>query len=101
MDELIDGLEKKLIEIVQLTLKEGNFTDEGIELYDIEWKGNGGYGILRVFLNKPSGITIDDCANVSKHLSVMLNVEDPIPHPYRLEVSSPGGRKKRNLEEIL
>lgn len=97
----MDELEKKLIEIVQKTLKEGNFTDEGIELYDLEFKGNGGYGILRVYLNKPSGITIGDCERVSKHLSVMLDVEDPIPYPYRLEVSSPGGRKKRNLEEAL
>jgi len=94
----MDELEKTLAEIVQRTLKEGNFTDEGIELYDLEFKGNR---VLRVFLDKPSGVTIGDCERVSKHLSAVLDVEDPIIYPYRLEVSSPGGRKKRNLEEIL
>ncbi len=94
----MDELEKTLVEIVQRTLKEGDFTNEGIELYDLEFKGNR---VLRVFLDKPSGVTIGDCERVSKHLSTVLDVEDPIPYPYRLEVSSPGGRKKRNLEEIL
>jgi len=97
----MDDLEKNLIKIIKRTLKEGNFTDEGIELYDVEIRGNRGYGIVRVFLNKPSGITVGDCERVSKQLSVAFDVEDPIPYPYRLEVSSPGGRKKRNLEEIL
>ena len=96
----MEDIEKRLIKIVKKTLKEGNFEEEGIELYDLEFKGGGGHGILRVFIDKPSGVTIDDCARVSRELSTVLDVEDPIPYSYRLEVSSPGGRKKRNLEDL-
>jgi ribosome maturation factor RimP len=50
--------------------------------------------ILKVFVDKPGGITIDDCAEISKKLSVHLEIVDLLSKPYRLEVSSPGTENK-------
>lgn len=62
----------------------------GIELVDLEFKKAGRSYILRIFIDKPGGINLDDCAEVSRELSVQLDVEDCIPGRYTLEVSSPG-----------
>lgn len=67
---------------------------EGLELVDAEWKGGSRGGTLRIFIDKPSGITHTDCENVSRQLSAALDVEDLIPGAYRLEVSSPGLDRK-------
>ena len=63
---------------------------EGFELVHIEFKPHGGASILRVFIDKVGGVDISDCAEVSRRLSVLLDVEDPISESYVLEVSSPG-----------
>lgn len=67
-----------------------SFLDEmGLELYDIEYSGSS--RMLRVFIDRPrAGVTIDDCARVSRRLSQELDAEDLISQNYRLEVSSPG-----------
>ena len=62
---------------------------EGVELVHAERTGGHSPG-LKVFIDKPGGVTIDDCANVSNKLSLTLDVEDLIPHQYVLEVASPG-----------
>lgn len=62
----------------------------GVELVDIEYKREGRQMMLRLYLDKPGGITLDDCAEVSRELSTILDVEDCIPVEYTLEVSSPG-----------
>jgi ribosome maturation factor RimP len=62
----------------------------GFELVDAELVGGGRYPTLRVYIDSPQGITVDDCADVSRQLSAILDVEDPIPGSYTLEVSSPG-----------
>ena len=67
---------------------------EGLELVDAEWKGNSRGGTLRVFIDKPEGITHADCELVSHQLSALLDIEDLIPSSYRLEVSSPGLDRK-------
>jgi ribosome maturation factor RimP len=59
------------------------------ELVDFEWKNETGW-VLRVFIDGPGGIGVDDCARVSHQLSATLDVEDLIQHHYSLEVSSPG-----------
>jgi ribosome maturation factor RimP len=64
-------------------------TGQGYELVDVEWKNESGW-ILRVFVDKESGVTLEDCASVSRELSAVLDVEDVIPVAYSLEVSSPG-----------
>lgn len=64
--------------------------DERLELVDIEYKPIGKRWLLRIYIDKEQGVTIDDCAYVSRELSRQLDVEDVIAHPYTLEVSSPG-----------
>jgi ribosome maturation factor RimP len=63
---------------------------EGLYLVDVELKGGRSNTLLRVYIDKAGGITHGDCQNVSEQLSAMLDVEDPFPGSYTLEVSSPG-----------
>ena len=63
---------------------------EGLALVDVELKGGGGTRLLRVYIDKPGGVSHADCELVSEQLSAMLDVEDPFPGRYTLEVSSPG-----------
>jgi ribosome maturation factor RimP len=62
----------------------------GCELWGIEFLGQGRHSLLRIYLDKPGGVNIEDCAEVSRQLSAVLDVEDPISTEYTLEVSSPG-----------
>jgi ribosome maturation factor RimP len=62
----------------------------GYEPWGVEYQTHGRQTILRVFIDSPNGITVDDCAAVSRQVSAVLDVEDPIPVEYTLEVSSPG-----------
>jgi len=64
--------------------------DNKVELIDLEIKGTGPYSILRIYVDRPGGITLDECARLSSKLSDFLDVEDLIPYRYTLEVSSPG-----------
>ena len=63
---------------------------KGLELVDVEYNKEGDNWILRVFIDKEEGITLEDCMQVSDELSTHLDVEDPIDDSYLLEVSSPG-----------
>ncbi|MFP4243923.1 MAG: ribosome maturation factor RimP [Ectothiorhodospira sp.] len=65
-------------------------TGMGYELWGLEYRVQGHSALLRLFIDAPDGVTLDDCAAVSDQVSGLLDVEDPIPVPYRLEVSSPG-----------
>ena len=65
-------------------------TDMNIELVDIEFRREGHGWVLRLFIDRPGGVTLDDCTRVSREVSSYLEVEDPIEHAYHLEVSSPG-----------
>ena len=62
----------------------------GYELVGVECHGQGGNITLRVYIDNAEGITLDDCAKVSRQISGLLDVEDPIRERYTLEVSSPG-----------
>jgi len=62
----------------------------GMELVLAEIKGAAGSSVVRIFLDQPGGISLDDCERFSKRFSVLLDVEDWIPFRYTLEVSSPG-----------
>lgn len=77
----------------------------GVEIYDVEYVKEGKDYYLRVYIDKPSGVNILDCENVSRALSDALDAEDFIPDAYILEVSSPGlGRvlkKDRHMEKSL
>ncbi len=83
---------ERVIDIVKRLAKP--ITDEaGVELVDIEYKKEGSSWFLRVFIDKPEGVDIDDCSRVSEQLSNQLDIVDPISNAYFLEVSSPGAER--------
>ncbi|HEY2383858.1 MAG TPA: ribosome maturation factor RimP [Terriglobia bacterium] len=67
---------------------------QGYELVDAELKGSGKSAVLRIFIDKPDGISLHDCELVSAQVGTVLDVEDLIPSAYTLEVSSPGLDRK-------
>ena len=77
----------------------------GVSVYDVEYVKEGSDYYLRAYIDKPAGVTIQDCENVSRALSDELDREDFIPEAYILEVSSPGlGRalkKDKHLQASL
>ena len=66
----------------------------GYEVIDLEVRLSGGSGLVRLFIDKPDGVDLDDCEKVSVAVSALLDVEDPVPGNYNLEVSSPGLDRK-------
>ena len=62
----------------------------GYELVELEYSAGRAHAVLRLFIDREAGVTLDDCAQVSREVSTVLDVEDPIPSAYTLEVSSPG-----------
>jgi ribosome maturation factor RimP len=66
----------------------------GYELADLELKLAGRDSLVRVFIDKPEGVGLEDCETVSRQVSAVLDVEDPVPGHYVLEVSSPGLDRK-------
>lgn len=63
---------------------------EGMELVDLEFKREGKNWYLRLFIDKPGGINLDDCQNISHQVAELFDIEEVITHRYILEVSSPG-----------
>ena len=78
-------LEQKLQEMLQ-----GAVEDLDCELWGIECQRAGRFMTVRLFIDKDGGVGVDDCADVSRQVSAILDVEDPIADKYNLEVSSPG-----------
>jgi ribosome maturation factor RimP len=62
----------------------------GYELLELEYSPARGHALLRLYIDAPAGVTLEDCAKVSREVSGLLDAEDPIPGAYTLEVSSPG-----------
>lgn len=79
---------EKLKSIVEPIVEEMNY-----ELVDLQYINEGGQWQLKVFIDNEAGITLDDCEKVSKKLDQILDDQDPIPHSYMLEVSSPGAER--------
>ena len=71
-------------------------TSERMEVVDVELRGKGPRSLLRIFIDKPGGITHRDCELISKQVGAILDVEDLIPTSYTLEVSSPGVERRLN-----
>jgi len=68
---------------------------EGLEIVEVQLLGGGGARLLRIFIDKPEGVTHADCEMISQNVGTILDVEDVIPGThYTLEVSSPGVERK-------
>ncbi len=67
---------------------------EGLDWVDVEVKGGRSNPLLRIYVDKPEGVSHADCQNFSEQMSAILDVEDPFPGRYLLEVSSPGLDRK-------
>ena len=65
-------------------------SDLSYELWELEYVSRGGSTVLRLYIDSPAGISLDDCERVSRAVSERLDSIDPIPGQYTLEVSSPG-----------
>ena len=79
------GREKRIEDLLRPTVEA-----LGFELWGLEYRAQGRRTLLRLYIDSESGVTVDDCAAVSHHISGVLDVEDPISGEYTLEVSSPG-----------
>lgn len=64
--------------------------EEDLELVDLQFFESGSASVLRIYVDRVGGITVDQCANLSRKIGDFLDIEDLIPHRYMLEVSSPG-----------
>ncbi|MCB9496462.1 MAG: ribosome maturation factor RimP [Fibrobacteria bacterium] len=62
----------------------------GLELVDVELFRAGRREVLRAYMHKPGGVTLDDCSQASHHLATLLDADDEFQNPYTLEISSPG-----------
>jgi ribosome maturation factor RimP len=83
----------KLDDAVQRELS-AMVADEGLDLLSTEVVGAGSKMIVRLIVDSPDGVNLDQCAAVSRQASALLDVEDPIGHRYTLEVTSPGLDRK-------
>ena len=71
-------------------IAENAANEENLELVHVEMIGSAKNPTLRIFIDKPDGVTLDDCSNISRQMSAVLDADDFIPTAYTLEVSSPG-----------
>jgi ribosome maturation factor RimP len=78
-------MREQLMELLEPVVR-----SQGFELWELEYSPRRGNGLLRLYIDAEAGIDVDDCAKVSHAVSEVLDVADPIPGEYTLEVSSPG-----------
>jgi len=84
-----------------LNMAEPMLTAKGMELVDVEYRKEGIGKVLRLFIDKPSGVSVEDCADISKELSTLIDINGVIDERYVLEVSSPGLRRPlKKLEDF-
>lgn len=95
-EEIRKQVRRRVEEIADSLLK-----GEGLELVDLEYRREGRRWVLRLFIDKEGGVTIGDCAAVSRDLGDILDAKDAVPEAYVLEVSSPGlNRRVRKKEDF-
>ncbi|HEX9986531.1 MAG TPA: ribosome maturation factor RimP [Thermoanaerobaculia bacterium] len=85
----MSGIPEKLSEEIQKIVE-----SEGLELVHVDYRKQGRSFLLRVDIDKDGGVTLEDCSLISQQVSTWLDVEDPIPAEYELQVSSPGLDRK-------
>ena len=86
----VGAVNARAVEEVVLEQAEAIARELGYEVVDVEYVPERGGRVVRVFIDKAGGIGVEDCRALSERLSQALDVLDPVPGPYRLEVSSPG-----------
>jgi ribosome maturation factor RimP len=92
---------KEIIDRVKV-IAEPILTSEGMELVEVEYRREGRGWVLRLYIDKEGGVTVDDCGRMSQEVGRSLDVEDFILTPYTLEVSSPGlTRPLRKEQDFL
>lgn len=102
-------MSKKSIESSVYDIVEEIVKDTVFEIVDVEYVKEGPFKYLRVYVDKPDGITVDDCTDISRMLNKKLDEMDLIPEQYFLEVSSPGVERPfktekdflKNLNEVV
>ncbi len=82
-------MDKEIVDRVR-AIADPIISDEGMELVDVEYRRESRGWVLRLYLDKGEGVTLDDCTRISQAVGRSLDVEDLIQAPYTLEVSSPG-----------
>jgi ribosome maturation factor RimP len=80
-----ESLRERLVGLIEPLLAQ-----LGYELLELEYSPARGHALLRLYIDAAAGVTLEDCAKVSREVSGRLDTEDPIPGAYTLEVSSPG-----------
>ena len=91
-----DERELQIEEVVQPVLR-----DHGLTLVDLEWRGHRPRGVLKVFVDKPGGVRVEDCQRASRELGDVLDAAGLVQEAYDLEVSSPGlDRQLRKDREL-
>jgi len=78
-------LRERLIALIEPVLARA-----GYELVELEYTSGRAHAVVRLYIDREAGVALDDCERVSREVSSLLDVEDPIPSAYTLEVSSPG-----------
>lgn len=91
-----EALVCKVVEIVEPIV-----TNLGYELYHVEFVKEGGEDYLRIYIDNEEGIKLDDCVKVNKAVGEILDIEDPIPDFYYLEISSPGMERELHTDKHL
>ena len=94
MSSPIHSITTKVSELVEPILDE-----LGYELVDVEYASDRGRWVLRLYVDKEAGVTIDDCVRVSREIGDLIDVKDIINHEYVLEVSSPGLNRRLKKEK--
>ena len=93
MDGTMREGERRLYELIEPTVNA-----LGFELVGVQLRGGRSRGLARVYIDRDEGVTVDDCARVSHRINGLLDVEDPMPGEYDLEVSSPGADRPLFVE---
>ena len=78
-------LDKRIHDLIEPTI-----LSLGLELWACDLRPSGNQALLRIYIDREGGVTLEDCTRVSREIGAILDVEDPIKNRYQLEVSSPG-----------
>ncbi|MBM4245139.1 MAG: ribosome maturation factor RimP [Deltaproteobacteria bacterium] len=92
----------KHVSDIVMDLVEPIAVDRGLDLVDVEFQPHGRRSVLRLYLDRPGGIGLDDLAEVSREVSDVLDAHDVVPGQYTLECSSPGiNRRLRKMQDFV